>query len=260
MKAKKRVILTAKIQNLQHLKNVVESLISQTDSLFIYLQGFEDAPHFIKHHLKKNKIEYFVDTAEILQNINGLWFVNNDEYFCILCNDNHIYPNNFVTMVADTFNNIKSKNIILGYQGETFSKNGRKNKLNKKINKFDYWDEVSKLKQTHLLDINFLAMFNNTINNTFLKNACKYQSHLNEYLAIEAKNENITLYSSNCWEIINESTINLAKKIEKPNEFIKRKEKKDLMVNNLIAAASPWQKKQYLHLQIISKIKGLLKK
>ncbi|TIX88823.1 FkbM family methyltransferase [Rhizobium sp. P44RR-XXIV] len=77
------------------LRATVMSLLPQIDCLFVYLNGFTQAPRFIAEH---PKIRYFIDTDGSRYGDAGkFWGLEQvEDAIYITCDDDIIYPNDFV--------------------------------------------------------------------------------------------------------------------------------------------------------------------
>ncbi len=77
------------------LRAAVMSLLPQVDCLYVYLNGFAQAPRFITEH---TKIRYFIDTDGVRYGDAGkFWGLEQvEDAVYITCDDDIVYPDDFV--------------------------------------------------------------------------------------------------------------------------------------------------------------------
>ena len=81
------------------LYKTVDSLINQIDYLNIYLNGYSSAPFFLKNN---NKINFILSSEnKDLGDIGKFYFSESIKGYHFTCDDDIIYPNNYIQFMIE---------------------------------------------------------------------------------------------------------------------------------------------------------------
>ena len=98
------------------LKDTVESIANQVDTLFVYLNGYESVPDFI--HAYKN-VRYILDPFGDLRAAAKFNSAGRVKGWHFICDDDIIYPENYIQKSIEFG---KGKKQIFSYHGHTLKK------------------------------------------------------------------------------------------------------------------------------------------
>ena len=93
------------------LRATVMSLLPQVDCLYVYLNGFTQAPRFIAEH---PKIQHFIDTDGSRYGDAGkFWGLEQvEDAIYITCDDDIIYPDDFVTRTVGELAQLRGQAVV----------------------------------------------------------------------------------------------------------------------------------------------------
>ena len=103
----------------ESLKQVVKTLLPQTDKLNIYLHGYDVVPSF----LKNKKINVVLEKDEGDRKDNDKFFFMKDikSGYHIICDDDLIYPQDFIKRLIRNCKKYGNK-VVVGYHGRVFDR------------------------------------------------------------------------------------------------------------------------------------------
>lgn len=98
------------------LCQTIQSLINQVDYIGVYLDGYQCTPKFLESFGKKVSCIHSSEVGRDLGDAGKfLWIENHDGYY-FTCDDDLIYPNDYVSRTIECINSYKSA-VVVGWHG-----------------------------------------------------------------------------------------------------------------------------------------------
>ncbi len=231
--------ITAAMATYPARENIVEdtlnSIIGQVDKLFIYLNNYDNVPEYISNHPYKEKIEFILNPKSTLRAAGKFSWLGQVNGYHFTIDDDIIYPKDYVKKMI-SFSKSKKDDALIGVHGSIFNTVVKDaSKCRKSI--FNFQKKLMKSKIVHMVGSG-TTLFPHKVAKTI--NRDKLLSHAianDELLAIEAKDNDITVYA-----------INREDNWLKGNEFMEygvfeeKQLNKNLKieVNNIVKSQNPW--------------------
>jgi hypothetical protein len=140
--------------------DAIDSIISQVDKLYIYLNNYEKVPSCILNHEFFNKIDYILDPKSNLRASAKFMWLDSVKGYHLTLDDDIIYPENYVAKLIECSKNHDDEALI-GVHGSIFNeKVSDASKCRKEI--FNFQESLDAEHKTHMIGSG-TALFSNKI-------------------------------------------------------------------------------------------------
>ena len=229
------------------LEIVIKSLINQVDFLNIYLNDYKITPEYLKNNSKISIMKS--ESNKDLGDIGKFYWVENIKGYHFTCDDDIIYPDNYINYMIDK---LKEHNGFISCHGAIFENPFISFYKSKKT--FHFQDNLKRDTNVNLLGTGLLAYDADNIKIPL--SIFKYKNMADVFIAIYAKDNNIPCvvveHKSGFikdYYIENASKLYVIRKIQKffnrfyPKNIYYKYKNNDVIQTSLINNNAPWNLK-----------------
>ncbi|HAV9442124.1 MULTISPECIES: glycosyltransferase family 2 protein [Enterobacteriaceae] len=213
----------------------IESLIHQVDHLFIYLNNYRSVPDFLLEHNQRDKITYILDTDSKKRAAAKFFWVHSIKGIQLTCDDDIIYPNNYVQNMVKELNK-HPDNTIIAVHGAIY-KSTVIDAIASREHVFNFRNHLPAPQYVHLAGTGTLCFRTKTLQRKEFHELWNFAASTDEWLACFSKRFSIKL-------LLIDRAKNWMKSIEGMTHGLHEEKQSDpnlkSKANNLIIVNNPW--------------------
>lgn len=172
-------------QRVDSLESVVACILPQVDKLFVYLNGYQYVPGFIK----ESKIEYILDPVGRDAAATKLWWLNKVNGYYFSLDDDIVYPSDYVKKTIHEYESMGARSVV-SYHGKllrTFAIHPTQHR--KKMLNFQH--EVKENTCVHVIGTGVMMLDTRKISLPLYENARKYPKSIDLAVSIALRESGV---------------------------------------------------------------------
>jgi len=217
------------------LPHTINSLINQVDYLFIYLNEYNQVPDFIEKHPQRKRIVVIVDEEGSRRAEAKLHWANRINGYYFTCDDDIIYPSDYVEATVKALDNINRKGVV-GYHGIVFNSSVASFKGDRK-EFYRFSESLEEVKVVNLLGTGVCAFHTDLLVGVDTTLLAKFPYAVDPAFAVICKANNIPMYCLEHKENWLESSPYMMYGLHEEKQFFQDKK---LAVDKLMYENNPW--------------------
>lgn len=172
--------------------DVLDSLVGQADNILVYLNNYREVPLHLRKYTAQDGVHFILDSASTKRAAAKFSWVEREGYH-IICDDDIIYPPNYVRTLVDSLRGYGHKAVV-GVHGAIFERNINAHNLkNYRKDIFRFQEALEADTPVHMLGTGTIALHSDTVKDFNWDLILKHNISNDQSFAVNAKRAGVPL-------------------------------------------------------------------